>query len=294
MVLVVVSAGCGSSSDAPGTPGGTPTAQAAKAVSHAAYQDLVDDGAGAVGRSLKDVRGAGSHSGLQDRLEKAAEQVDEAAAGLAAIKAPASAAASHEQTVAALKDLSWELLAAQSKVDSGALCTAPAVLAYLTRSGAGSHLRSAAKRLATAGLDAGALGPKRLPTPSLRLKNGAVLSRKGGTGPGVLIIDNGNAREGVVKLVAGGKRMSIYIGRRAKATIQGIPDGTFDVYFAGGVSWDGKRNTFSRSCGFTKFERRMKFTSGGGQYTEFRLTLNAVKGGNAPSKQIDPDDFPKG
>jgi hypothetical protein len=294
-VVLVLFAGCGSSSDTPSKPSGddgTPTAQAA--VSEAEYQGLVGDGAGAVSGSLKDVRGAGSRSGLQDRLEKAAKSVDEAAAGLAAIKAPQSAAASHEQTVTALKGLSTELLAAQSKVDSGALCTAPAVLAALTRSSAGSQLRSAAKGLETAGLDAGALGPKRVPTPALRLKNGAVLSRKGGTGPGVLIITNGNPREGVVKLVAGGKRMSIYIGRKAKATIQGIPDGNFDVYFASGSSWDGKRNTFSRNCGFTKFERKMKFTSGGGQYTEFRITLNAVKGGNAPSRQIDPDDFPKG
>ena len=73
-----------------------------------------------------------------------------------------------------------------------------------------------------------------------------------------------------------------------------IPDGNFDVFFASGVSWDGKRNTFTRNCAFTRFEKKMKFTSGGGQYTQFTITLNAVKGGNAPSKQIDPDDFPRG
>jgi hypothetical protein len=109
-----------------------------------------------------------------------------------------------------------------------------------------------------------------------------------------LTIDNGNAREGVVKLVAGGKRMSIYIGKKAKATVKGIPDGNFEVFFATGTSWDGKRNTFSRNCGFTKFERKMKFVTTGGQYTIFSLTLNTVIGGNAPSQEIDPDDFPKG
>ena len=130
--------------------------------------------------------------------------------------------------------------------------------------------------------------------PALRLKSGSVLSRKGGSGLGELTISNGNAREGVVKLVAGDKRMSIYIGRKATATIRGIPDGNFEVYFASGVSWDGKRNTFSRNCGFTRFEDKMKFTSGGGQYTTYRITLNVIAGGNASTRSIDPDDFPSG
>jgi hypothetical protein len=138
------------------------------------------------------------------------------------------------------------------------------------------------------------LVPKRQPMPALRLKNGSVLSRKGSGGPGVLVITNGNRREGVVKLVAGGKRMSIYVAGGKTARVTNIPDGTFDVFFASGVSWDGKRNTFTRSCEFTRFERTMKFVSTGGQYTQFTITLNAVAGGNAPSKSIDPDDFPRG
>ncbi len=119
-------------------------------------------------------------------------------------------------------------------------------------------------------------------------------SKGGGSGPGVLIIRNGNSREGVVKLVAGGQRMSIYVARKATARVTGIPDGNFAVYFASGVSWDGKRNTFTRNCGFTKFDRKMKFTSGGGSYMQFTITLNAVAGGNAPTRQIDPADFPRG
>ncbi len=285
-------AGCGGS-DAPSTPSDD-APKATSAVSEQEYQGLVDDGATAVGRSLSSVRGAGSRSGLQSRLEQSATTIETAAADLGAIKAPDSAASGHADTVAALQGLSAAFTSAGSKVESGALCTAPAVLAHLTRSGAASDLRSAAKGLRSAGLDVGSLGPKRQATPALRLKNGSVLSRKGGSGPGVLVISNGNTREGVVKLVSGGKRMSIYIGRKATATVQGIPDGNFDVYFASGVSWDGKRNTFSRSCGFTRFEDKMKFASSGGQYTRYTVTLNAVSGGNAPSRQIDPDDFPRG
>jgi hypothetical protein len=276
LLVPLTLAGCGS-----GSPSGSGAASdgsatpAPKVLSESEYKALVTDDAHAVSRSLTDVRGAGSRSGLQARLDKAAKSLDKAASGL-------SSAPAHKDTATALKDLSAAFATASDKVDSGALCTGPAVVAYLTGSDAASHFRSAAG------------GLKRQPTPALRLKSGSVLSRKGGSGPGELTISNGNGGEGVVKLVGGGKRMSIYIGRKATATVSGIPDGNFDVYFASGVSWDGKRNTFSRNCGFTRFDDKMKFTSGGGQYTTYRITLNKVAGGNASTKSIDPDDFPKG
>jgi hypothetical protein len=163
-------------------------------------------------------------------------------------------------------------------------------LALVTRSSAAGALRSAAKDPGD-----GTLGPKRQAFPALRLSNGSILSNNtGASGPGILVIKNGNTREGVVKLVGDGQRISIYVGRKATARVTRIPDGNFGVYFASGVSWDGKRNTFTRNCGFTKFDRKMKFTSGGGSYMQFTITLNAVSGGNAQTRQIDPSDFPKG
>jgi hypothetical protein len=232
-----------------------------------------------VSRSVGDVRGAGSRSGLHARLEKASTTLNKAAADLKAAGTPAAA---QTDAASALQDLSQTFASASDKVESGALCTGPAVAAYLTSSDAASRLRSVAG------------GLKRQPAPALRLKSGSVLSRKGGSGSGELTISNGNAREGVVKLVGGDKRMSIYIGRKATATVKGIPDGNFDVYFASGVSWDGKRNTFSRNCGFTRFDDKMKFTTSGGQYTTYRITLNAIAGGNASTRSIDPDAFPRG
>ena len=59
--------------------------------------------------------------------------------------------------------------------------------------------------------------------PALKLKNGFVLSRKGGTGPGILVIKNGNNREGVVKLVSKDKRMSIYVARKGSAQVYADP-----------------------------------------------------------------------
>src|SRR4051812_34427533 len=245
LAVPLIAAGCGSSSS-----GGTSTdddggkAATTPALSEQEYQALVDDAEAAVSKSLSSVRGAGTRKGLQSRLESSAEDVEKSVAELDSAKPPASVTG-HDDTVAALKGYSTALATAQGKVQSGGLCTAPAVLAQLTRSGAASDLRASSSGVKASGL-------KRTAMPALRLKSGMVLSRKGGTGPGVLVIKNGNSREGVVKLVGGGKRMSIYVGRKGTATVQGIPDGNFEVYFASGVSWDGKRNTFSRNCGFTK------------------------------------------
>jgi hypothetical protein len=290
LVVVLVIAGCGGGgSSSTKSKDQSPAPAVAVALTEEQYQDLLEDSADTVNRALTSVRGAGSRDGLQTRLERSATALEEAAGELGASKAPDAAASGHAEAQAAMQGLSAALESAAGKVESGGLCTGPAAVAQITRSAAAGELRTAAK-----GLRARALAPKRQPMPALRLKNGSVLSRKGGGGPGILVIKNGNGREGVVKLVAGGKRMSIYVAGSATARVTQIPDGNFDVYFASGVSWDGKRNTFSRSCGFTRFERKMKFVSSGGQYTQFTITLNAVAGGNAPSRQIDPDDFPRG
>ena len=257
LILALAAAGCGEATSTGTKPGGsaakgTPSAKPA-ALSEDEYQAVLDDSAHAVSRAIGEVRGAGStREGLRARLERGAAALDDAAGELGAKPVPRAAAAANENAARALRDLSTAFSSAAGKVETGGLCTGPAALAQVTRSGAAGDLRSAAKSLRTSGL-----GPKRQPFPALRLKSGSVLSSKGGgSGPGVLIIRNGNSREGVVKLVAGGRRMSIYVARKATARVTGIPDGSFAVYFASGVSWDGKRNTFTRNCGFTKFDPR--------------------------------------
>jgi hypothetical protein len=284
LAVLIAIAGCGSGSPSGGSSasrGATATATP-RVLTEREYKSLVAAGARTVRKSVREVRGAGSRSGLRSRLETASKRLDEAATDLKTADAPASAASTQTDAGSAFEGLSKAFTSASEKVGSGALCTGPAVAAYLTGSDAASRLRSVAG------------GLKRQPTPSLQLESGSVLSRKGGSGIGELTISNGNPSEGVVKIVSSDKRMSVYIGRKATATIKGIPDGNFDVYFASGSSWDGKRNTFSRNCGFTRFDDRMKFTSGGGQYTTYRITLNAVADGTASTSSIDPDDFPRG
>src|SRR4051812_17089258 len=216
LLVLLVAAGCGGGGSATNTPDGqsaTDTSAPEKAVplTEDEYTALLDDSAHAVSRAVSDVRGAGTRGGLQTRLEKSGAALDEAAVALAAKPAPDASATENTKAVNALHNLSDAFTSAAGKVESGSLCTAPAALAQVTRSSAAADLRTAAKALG-----ASALGPKRQTFPALRLKSGSVLSNKtGASGPGILIIKNGNTREGVVKLVGDGQRISIYVGRKA-------------------------------------------------------------------------------
>jgi hypothetical protein len=288
-----VIAGCGGS-DAP--PSSSPSNQAARAeapLSEAEYQDLLDSGSDAVKEALAETRSAGSAETVSKRLQASATELTDVSGELEAATVPDAVQGAHAATVAALTELANEFASTAGSVEASEVCTAPAALATLTRTGAVRDLRAAASELRASGFKVAGLAPRKQPTPSVKLKSGMVLARKGPTGPGELEIRNGGARDGVVKLVAGGKRTTVHIRRKATATVTGIADGNYRVFFAGGSSWDGKRNSFSRDCSFTAFDDKIKFTSGNGQYTRYTITLNPVVGGTAETNAVDPEDFPR-
>ena len=292
LLLMLAVAGCGG---AAGTGGeaSKDTKKAAAPLTEDEYQALLDRAGKSVSAAAAGVKSARSRDSLTERLEKSATALEKTVAEFEGSAAPTAVAAGHKDALVGLQAYAAAFSSAAGSVGSGGVCTAPAALAQITRSEAAGDLRSAAAVLREGGFSVKGLAPQRQKKPSVRLKSG-VLFRAGGTGPGKLVIQNGNPGDGVVKITApGGKRMSIFVRGKGTATVDGVPDGTFKTYFATGVSWDGKRNTFSRKCGFSRFDDPMKFTSGGGQYTQFTISLNAVAGGNAPSSEIDPDDFPK-
>ena len=239
-------------------------------MSDAEYQALVDDGAAAVKSAISGARGADDRAALQQALEvlglRHRRGGQAARVGEGARTRPRRSGGG---AATALAGLAEAFKKTAGRVESGEYCTAPAALAGITRSDAAKDLRAAAKELKASGITAGSLAPKQARTPSVKLKNGAVLARKGGSGPGELEITNGGDHDGVVKLVAGPKRTTVHVRKNGSATIKQIPDGNYKVFFASGSSWDGKRNTFSRDCGFTAFDDKMKFTSGGGRYTRY-------------------------
>ena len=161
---------------------------------------------------------------------------------------------------------------------------APAALAAVTRSGAASDLRAAAKELKRERLRAGALGAQAAAArPSLRAqeRRGARRARAA-AGPGRAGRSrNGDDREGVVKLVAGGQADERSTSRRKndRRRSSGIPDGNFEVYFASGSLLGRQAQHLQPQLRLHRVRRQDEVHVRRRAATRsFTITLNAVAG----------------
>jgi hypothetical protein len=111
-------------------------------------------------------------------------------------------------------------------------------------------------------------------------------------GMGQLTIEDGLSQDGVVVLVLGrSKAISVYVRAKAKATVHNIKDGTYTIYFTTGYHFSTCQGRFTQDAAYYRFDKHVHFVSPP-YYTVATLTLNPVKGGNAPTSQIGPQDFP--
>jgi len=76
--------------------------------------------------------------------------------------------------------------------------------------------------------------------------------------------------------------------------VTGVRDGTYRIFVASGVDWDGSLRAFTRTCDFRKFDDTLKFSTTSTQFTVWTITLQATGGGNTPTSDVDPDQFPSG
>lgn len=125
-----------------------------------------------------------------------------------------------------------------------------------------------------------------------RPPNGTILYSKIRGGLGRLTIKNGLSKDGVVALVRGrSKAIGVYVRARSSTTVRNIKDGTYTIYFTTGSLFSVSKGRFTRGATYWRFNNRLRFVPPP-YYTVAILTLHAVKGGNAPAKQIKPGDFP--
>jgi len=201
LVLALTATACGggtrSTGDASRAGGG--------AVDPEAYRTRLDDAGDGVKKALASIRG--EQDDLIARLERSAEALERDADALD-VTPPKAAEAGHAGVVDGLRALAGAFSDAAEDVESGRVCTPPAALAQITRSSAAGELRSAARALRRDGFRVGELAPDKRKTPARRLANGTILGRSG-DGPGQLVIRNGSAADGVVKLVAGQRRVTV-------------------------------------------------------------------------------------
>ena len=112
-------------------------------------------------------------------------------------------------------------------------------------------------------------------------------------GSGQLTIKNRPSQDGVVMLVRGrSKAIGVYVRAHARATVGNIQDGTYTIYFTTGSGYSVCQGRFTRGATYWRFNNRLRFATTATTFTTWTVTLYAVNGGNAPTTQINPSDFP--
>jgi hypothetical protein len=140
---------------------------------------------------------------------------------------------------------------------------------------------------------------------TVSLPNGTwVLKARGIKGHGVLTIENGGDADSAVKLVSVSIPRKVlwivYIRAREEKTVSGIAFGTYLLRFALGRDWDIDARKFLQDAWFYEAGRQLVFTERAptedqrGEYTELRVTLNEVIGGNLPRVGITETVFNEG
>lgn len=112
-------------------------------------------------------------------------------------------------------------------------------------------------------------------------------------GEGHLKVKNGTTRDAVVTLVKGKKKaLSFYIRAKSTATLKGIQDGTYRVFYTSGYGFSTSKGRFTRAAVYRRFDDRLKYTTSSTSATIWTLTLKPAIGGNATTSGVDPKDFP--
>jgi hypothetical protein len=293
LLLTACSGVSGNGGDAPSQAASPAASQAPppKAISVQEYGTMLAGAVDPLESALKNLAKAKAYKGLNDRVAAVETAADHAVTELSPITPPAEFAAEHAQLVTALQAFHAELGDLGSQVGDRALCTGSAARAGLGDADATPALRDALAAVAAKlpddrpALTLPAAGQK----AGSRPPNGKLIRAGNRDGQGQLVIDNGGSNDAVVTLSKGSKpAISVYVRKDKTSTVRSVPDGTYAVFFTGGVAWDASARAFGRNCAFQRFEDQLTFSGSNG----WKLTLQRVVGGNAQTDDVDPDDFP--
>jgi len=256
------------------------------------YATTLDGAIQPLDSALKALAKASAYKGLEGRVTAVEKAADQAVTELTEITPPAEVAAEHSQLLTALEGFQEEVAKVSAQVHDRALCTG-----WATRRGLGNADQTSALRGALAAVsDKLPDGPYTLTLPPAgqkpgpRLRNGELIRAGNLDGQGQLTIKSGGS-DSVLTLSEGGKAAaSVFVRKGKQATVKGVPDGSYTVFFTGGSLWDGKARAFGRNCAFQRFDDRLKFAYPA--KPGYIITLKVAVGGNASTKDVDPDDFP--
>ncbi|MEU8786606.1 hypothetical protein [Streptomyces sp. NPDC048637] len=273
--------------------GAAPSPSSTPAVDPDAYRHALTGALRPLDSALRTVDGAREGGSLDKALDTAATRAETAADALQAADAPDDALAGNSQLATALRALGQDLRSARGT--GGRCATSPRV--ELDTAHGPQSIRAAGRALKALGYDASLRLPRTERARHRRLANGAFVRDGSRGGLGRLTINNGTRSDAVVTLTRGARTaFSVYVRQGSKATVRSVNSGSYTVYFTTGEDWNGGKRSFTRGCGFEKFDDKANFrtvrVSGGTQYTVLTFTLNKVFGGNASTSTVPPGEFP--
>ncbi|AUY52298.1 hypothetical protein [Streptomyces sp. CB01881] len=246
-----------------------------------------------VNTALGKLNASASLDAFSTALQEAATAATKAGSGLGYADEPATVTTARRQLVVALGQLSTDLTKVRNDIRKKNVCATTSAFAEVGQSEGLKAVPAALAQMNAAGYPTTFNVPQ---TPQLQTRsqeNGTLVREGRLNGSGVLNVDNGGSSDAVVSLAQNGKSIhSVYVGKGKKASIEGVEDGTYDVYFAGGVDWDPSLKAFTQSCDFSKFDDTMAFETGR-TYTSWSITLQPTVGGNAKTSDVDEDKFPE-
>lgn len=246
-----------------------------------------------VDRALRAVDRAPEGKGLAKALGAAATAATAAADALDTVPTPDDAATGNNDLAMSLRDLSGDLTDAAP--DNARCATSPRVA---LGGGAGpAAVRKATDSLTALGYPARLKPPRTEKPRHRRLGNGHLVKDSGRSGLGKLTIDNGTDSDAVIALTRGKTSVfTVYVRKHDRATVRSVSNGSYTVYFTTGSDWNAAKKSFTRDCGFQKFDDKATFrtkqVSGGTQYDVLTFSLAKSILGNATTSEIPEDQFP--
>jgi hypothetical protein len=259
LLAVGLLGGCGPGGRAPEAPSATTAAP----LSMEDYAGRLGTGLDRIKSEVATVAAARSYQDLLGRLTAARLSIDATVEGFRGLAVPTGTKAAHDRLLGQLGDLSLQLGYTEDAVRSQDLCAAPSVVAELNRSGVPGKLDAAGQELAA--VTGGLYKPVQLVpvgrTGNRGMANGTMVRRPSGSGRNVITVDNRRSGVDVVVTMAKGKRplLSVYVRRKSKARVGGVPGGTYTAYFTSGNDWDRSLRVFTRDCTFERFKGSPKF-----------------------------------
>jgi len=125
------------------------------------------------------------------------------------------------------------------------------------------------------------------------LATGTVIKQTGArNGEGELTVENGLDLDAVAVLSRDDWLLAVYIRNNSSHTLNGIPDGNYDLFFTLGEDWDAGQGAFTRRRDLSRFDELFPFTSTPTTYTVWSVTLHPVPGGTADSHDVPVNQFP--